>query len=191
MPRLGRIALVAGVVVALTVPAALVGATALSGTAVAASGAVRHLTDVPGPSGVSAQDAAIEDAATGTVLWSRNLDNEWPMASITKVMTALVVLRIGGLNTVLTVPKAVTSYVKHYGASSAGLHPRDRLTVRQLLYALLLPSGSDAGYTLASAYGPGIPAFVAKMNVTAQALGMTRSHFSNFDGLPYPTATST
>ena len=64
------------------------------------------------------------------------------------------------------------------------------LTVRQLLYGLLLPSGADAAYALARAYGPGLSAFVATMNATARLLGMRRTHFSNFDGLPYPTSYS-
>ena len=63
----------------------------------------------------------------------------------------------------------------------------DKLTVRQLLYAMLLPSGADAAYALAEACGPGLNAFIAKMNATARLLGMTRTHFTNFDGLPYPT----
>jgi D-alanyl-D-alanine carboxypeptidase (penicillin-binding protein 5/6) len=77
--------------------------------------------------------------------------------------------------------------VRAHNASSAGLRPGDKLTARQLLYALLLPSGADAAYALAKAYGPGLGAFVTKMNATARLLGMTRTHFSNFDGLPYPT----
>jgi serine-type D-Ala-D-Ala carboxypeptidase (penicillin-binding protein 5/6) len=148
-----------------------------------------------GPGDVSAPEAAIANASTGTILWSRELNTERPIASITKVMTALVVLRslgmgAGGLSNVLTVPSAVTGYVDEYDASSAGLHPGDRLTVNQLLYAMLLPSGADAAYTLADAYGPGLPAFVAKMNATAREFGMTGTDFSNPDGLPYPSSRS-
>ena len=139
-----------------------------------------------GPSGVAAPEAAVANGYTGRILWSRELNTERPIASITKVMTALVVLRSGGLNRVITVPRSVVSYVDEYGASSAGLHPGDKLTVGELLYAMLLPSGADAADTLAQAYGPGVPAFVAKMNATARAIGMTRTNFSNFDGLPYP-----
>ena len=135
---------------------------------------------------MSAPEAAIADLRHGNILWSRELNTERPIASITKVMTALVVLRSGGLNRVLTVPKAVVSYVDEYGASSAGLRPGDRLSIGQLLSAMLLPSGADAAYALAQAYGPGINAFVAKMNATARALGMWHTNFSNFDGLPYP-----
>ena len=139
---------------------------------------------------MAADTAAIANADNGDVLWSRNLSTERPIASITKVMTALVVLRAGGLDDRLTVPSAVIGYDEEYDASTAGLIPGDRLTAGQLLYALLLPSGADAAYTLAQAYGPGLPAFVSKMNALARELGMTRTRFSNPDGLPYPTGTS-
>jgi len=144
-----------------------------------------------GPVGVQAKAAAIAVASTGQVLWSRDLNTEVPMASITKVMTALVVIRAGHLGRRITVPPAVTGYVEEHDASSAGLRPGDTLTASQLLAALLLPSGADAAYTLAEMYGPGLSAFIAKMNATAKSLGMTRTHFSNFDGLPYPTGYST
>jgi D-alanyl-D-alanine carboxypeptidase (penicillin-binding protein 5/6) len=144
-----------------------------------------------GPSGVQAMDAAVANAATGRVLWSRGLNVERPMASITKVMTALVVIRAGDLSRRITVPAAVIGYVRAYGASNAGLRPGDVLTASQLLNALILPSGADAAYTLAVAYGPGIGAFVARMNATARVLGLGRTHFTNFDGLPYPTGYST
>ena len=112
------------------------------------------------------------------------------MASITKVMTAFVVIRAGHLDRAITIPSAVIGYVRAHNASSAGLRPGDKLTARQLLYGLLLPSGADAAYALAKAYGPGLRAFVTKMNATARQLGMRRTHFSNFDGLPYPTSYS-
>jgi serine-type D-Ala-D-Ala carboxypeptidase (penicillin-binding protein 5/6) len=144
-----------------------------------------------GPSGVQARAAAIADASTGQVLWSRDLNTELPIASITKVMTALVVIRAGDLSRRITVPSAVVGYVEEHDASSAGLRPGDTLTASQLLEGLLLPSGADAAYTLAEAYGPGLGAFITKMNGTARLLGLTRTHFSNFDGLPYPTGYST
>jgi serine-type D-Ala-D-Ala carboxypeptidase (penicillin-binding protein 5/6) len=144
-----------------------------------------------GPSGVQATAAAIAVASTGQVLWSRDLNTELPIASITKVMTALVVIRAGHLSRKITVPPAVVGYVEEHDASSAGLVPGDTLTAGQLLEGLLLPSGADAAYTLAGAYGPGLGAFIAKMNATARMLGMTRTHFSNFDGLPWPTGYST
>jgi serine-type D-Ala-D-Ala carboxypeptidase (penicillin-binding protein 5/6) len=146
---------------------------------------------VGAPAGVNAKGAALADATTGTLLWSRDPDTERPMGSITKVMTALLVIRAGDLDRKIRVPKAVIPYVLKYGADSAGLHPGDVLTAQQLLEAMLLPSGCDAAYTLAVAYGPGMQAFLAKMNATAKQLGMAHTHFTSPDGLPYPTEFST
>jgi serine-type D-Ala-D-Ala carboxypeptidase (penicillin-binding protein 5/6) len=143
------------------------------------------------PSGVKAKGAVLANAATGGLLWSRDLDTERPIGSVTKVMTALLVIRAGDLNRQIQVPKAVIGYVDKYQADSAGLHPGDVLTAQQLLEAMMLPSGCDAAYTLATAYGPGIPAFLAKMNAAAQGLGMAHTRFTSPDGLPYPTETST
>lgn len=143
------------------------------------------------PSGVKAKGGVLANAATGGLLWSRDLGTERPIGSVTKVMTALVVIQAGNLDREIQVPKAVIPYVDKYAGDSAGLHPGDILTVQQLLEAMLLPSGCDAAYTLATAYGPGIPAFLAKMNATAQRLGMAHTHFTSPDGLPYPTEFST
>ena len=157
----------------------------------AASTSSPSSTSVAGPSGVGARAAAIENASTGTLLWSRELNKERPMASITKVMTALVVIRAGNLSREVTIPSAVVAYVRKFDASSADLWPGDKLSASQLLDGLMLPSGCDAAYALAQAYGPGLADFIAKMNATAKLLGLTRTHFSNFDGLPWPTEYST
>src|SRR5580700_625889 len=172
----GAAVLAAGLTLAVTAPSA-------------AASAARPGTT--GPAGVQAKAAAIEVASSGQVLWSRDLNTEVPMASITKVMTALVVIRAGDLGRKITVPSAVVGYVAEHDASNAGLRPGDTLTAAQLLEGLLLPSGADAAYTLAEAYGPGLRAFIAKMNATAKVLGMTRTHFTNFDRLPWPTGYST
>ena len=170
--------------------AALAASVALGAAPAARASAGISAASSAGPSGVGALSAAVENAATGRLLWSRGLNTERPMASITKVMTAFVVIRAGRLDRTITISAAVTGYVRAHNASSAGLRPGDKLTARQLLYALLLPSGADAAYALAKAYGPGLAAFVAKMNATARLLGLRRTHFSNFDGLPYPTSYS-
>ena len=146
---------------------------------------------VGAPAGVQAKGAVLADASTGSVLWSRGLNAELPMGSITKVMTALVVIRAGDLNRKIRVPKSVIAYVSKYGGESAGLIPGDVVTAQELLEAMLLPSGCDAAYTLAMAYGPGMSAFLAKMNETAKQLGMLHTHFTSPDGLPYPTEFST
>jgi serine-type D-Ala-D-Ala carboxypeptidase (penicillin-binding protein 5/6) len=143
------------------------------------------------PTRVKAKGAALADPKTMQLLWSRHLDTERPIGSITKVMTALVVVRAGDLNRKIRIPKAVLNYVAKYQGESAGLHPGDVLTARDLLAALLLPSGCDAAYVLAMTYGPGMKAFLAKMNATARQLGMMHTHFTSPDGLPYPTEYST
>jgi serine-type D-Ala-D-Ala carboxypeptidase (penicillin-binding protein 5/6) len=143
------------------------------------------------PRGVKAKAGILADATTGQVLWSSGGATERPIASITKVMTALIVLRAGNLNRPIKVPKSVIAYVVKYGAESAGLVPGQVLTAGELLQALLLVSACDAAYTLATAYGPGLPAFIAKMNATAAQLGLTHTHFTSPDGLPYPSETST
>ena len=143
------------------------------------------------PQGVKAKGAVLADAATGQVLWSRGLNTERPMASVAKVMTALVVLDGGQLDLPIRVPQAAFNYAWKYGGETAALRPGDELTVQELLEALLLPSGADAAYTLANAYGPGLTAFIARMNATAAQMGLTHTHFTSPDGLPYPTETST
>ncbi|MGI5217447.1 D-alanyl-D-alanine carboxypeptidase family protein [Nocardia sp. CA-290969] len=138
------------------------------------------------PDGVLAPAAALAEANTGLIMWSRQPDTRLPIASITKVMTAVVVLESGDLERPITVPQSAVDSSAAYGGSSAGLVPGEVLTARQLLYAMMLPSGCDAAYALAEAYGPGRAAFVAKMNATAQRLGMPNTHFSDPSGLPVP-----
>jgi serine-type D-Ala-D-Ala carboxypeptidase (penicillin-binding protein 5/6) len=147
---------------------------------------------VGGPAGVQVTGAALAYAATGQVLWSIGLNTERPIGSIVKVMTALVVIQAGDLNREITVPGSVIGYLdSQNGPSTAGLIVGDRLTALELLEALLLPSGCDAAYTLAQAYGPGTGAFIAKMNAEARRLGLTGTYFSNFDGMPWPGEYST
>jgi len=153
------------------------------------AGPVIQVTGAPG--GVKAKGAVLADAATGQVLWGRDVDSERPMASVTKVMTALLVLESGNLGQQIRVPKAAFDYAWNYGGETAALHPGDVLTAQQLLAALLLPSGADAAYTLANTYGPGLGAFIARMNATAARMGMRHTHFTSPDGLPYPTGTAT
>jgi serine-type D-Ala-D-Ala carboxypeptidase (penicillin-binding protein 5/6) len=142
---------------------------------------------------IRARWAEIAVAATGQDLWSRSSVTRRPMGSVTKVMTAYVVLTTPrlNLNRVITVPAAVTAYDSEFDASTAGLRPGEKLTTLQLLYAMMLPSGCDAAFTLATAYGPGFSGFIAKMNATARKLGLTRTHFTDPAGLPNPGQYST
>src|ERR1700685_2216739 len=101
-----------------------------------------------GPTGIRIKAGALANAATGQILWSDGLDTERPIGSIVKVMTALVVIRAGNLNQVITVPKSVVGYLKKQDQpSTAGLIPGDKLTARELVEAMLLPAGGGGGYT--------------------------------------------
>ncbi|MBB5912772.1 D-alanyl-D-alanine carboxypeptidase (penicillin-binding protein 5/6) [Nocardia transvalensis] len=145
----------------------------------------------PEPEGVQAVGAALADGNTGAVRWSREMNTQAPIGSIAKVMTALVVLNEGGLDRPITVPDGIIAYDNRFGASTADLVPGEVLTARQLLYAMLLPSGCDAAYALAEAYGPGQEGFIAKMNDTARQLGLGNTHFTDPSGLPYPDGYAT
>jgi D-alanyl-D-alanine carboxypeptidase (penicillin-binding protein 5/6) len=159
----------------------------------AASAATRRAEAASAPAGVRSHWAELANAATGANLWSRSSVLERPMGSITKVMTAYVVLTTPGLNLnrVITVPSGIVAYDQRYDASVAGLRPGERYTTLQLLYAMMLPSGCDAAYTLADAYGPGLAGFIARMNTTARKLGLTKTHFTDFSGVPAPGEYST
>jgi len=181
-----------------TRPSASVGRSAASATAkVPASARPKTEPARPGltvsgaPSGVKAKAGILIDAATGQVLWARNADAVRPIASIAKVMSALVILQAGGLNRKIVVPAAVTGYVAKNQANAAGLIPGQVFTADQLLHVMMVVSAADAAYALASAYGPGLPGFIAKMNAEAARLGLAHTHFTSPDGLPYPTETST
>jgi len=161
--------------------------TGLAGPAPAAAAVAAPLAGPAGPANVLALGADLVDTRTGATLWSRAASTPRPIASITKVMTALVVLRAGHLDRQITVTRAAVRYVRKHDGTSAGLKAGDVLTARELLNAMLLPSGCDAAFLLASAYAPTQQDFVAQMNARAAALHMYSTHFDNFDGLPMPT----
>ncbi|MDJ0381089.1 serine hydrolase [Streptomyces sp. G-G2] len=140
---------------------------------------------------VSAAGAFLMNGATGAVLSSKSPDTKRQMASTTKVMTAVVVATAPGLdpNRKVTVQQAYLDYVYLQGASSAGLKAGATVTVRQLLYAMLLPSGCDAAFALADTFGSGATTaarrtdFIQQMNAKAKALGMTNTVYDSFDGI--------
>ncbi|GGO15532.1 D-alanyl-D-alanine carboxypeptidase family protein [Microbispora bryophytorum] len=140
---------------------------------------------------VTAREAYLVDTTQGTVQFAKRETRRVPIASLTKVMTAYVVRRQASLNDVVTVTAADIRHATAGGATTAGLRAGERLTVRDLLYGLLLPSGADAAHALAERYGPGTAKFVARMNAAARALGLRDTRYANPDGLPskaYSTA---
>ena len=113
------------------------------------------------------------------------------MASTTKVVTAITVLTTPGVSLTkkVTVKQTYRDYVTREKGSTADLKTGDKLTVRQLLSGLMLPSGCDAAYALADAFGTGsttaarTKSFIGKMNAKAKALGMKNTNFDSFDGI--------
>jgi serine-type D-Ala-D-Ala carboxypeptidase (penicillin-binding protein 5/6) len=149
---------------------------------VATAAAVPATTGHP-PRDIAARAGELANALTGRQLWGRRQYSQRPIASITKVMTALVVVRSGDLDRRIRITAADERYARNHNETSAGLRPGDILTAGQLLYAMLLPSGADAALALANSFGPGWRAFVRKMNATARRLRLVGTHFTNFDGL--------
>lgn len=127
---------------------------------------------------VDMQAGALVDAE-GRVLWSRNANVERPMASITKIMTAVVAIERGGLDDMVTVPKDSTSV----GESTSYLRAGEKLTLREVLEALLVKSGNDAAVAIAEHISGDESAFVDLMNAKAKQLGLTHTSYRNPHGL--------
>lgn len=140
--------------------------------------------DAPEVGDIAARSWALTDAETGLYLAGKNSDERLAIASTTKVMTALVALKEGvDLDEQVTVSKQAESYVG-FVYSNVGLIRGERLSVRDLLVASLVPSGTDADYALAEHLGGGsVDAFVKKMNDETHALGLKNTHFGNPAGL--------
>jgi serine-type D-Ala-D-Ala carboxypeptidase (penicillin-binding protein 5/6) len=120
------------------------------------------------------------DATDGERLAGRGISSQRAIASTTKLMTAYLALRELPLDKMLTAPAYQPSSPLE---SLAGLAPGERMSVRDLLYALLLASANDAAVTLAEGVSGSVPRFVREMNKTAAALGLTGTHYENPIGL--------
>jgi D-alanyl-D-alanine carboxypeptidase (penicillin-binding protein 5/6) len=141
-------------------------------------------TDPARPPRVPAAAAVLADADTGQILYAKQAATRRPIASITKVMTALLTLDALPLHDVVTVdPRAVFERDDFGASSTLGLHGGERITVENLLYALLLGSANDAADALAIAVDGSTDAFVRHMNRRAAALGMRRTTFASPSGL--------
>ncbi len=120
------------------------------------------------------------DVHSGRVLWARSTGQPLPIASLTKMMTALVVV-----DTDRPTDKVlITSQALQFSGSGVGLLPLGRrVSLRALLYGLLLPSGNDAAIALAQHVAGGQERFVALMNARARAMGLSCTHFSTVSGI--------
>jgi len=138
----------------------------------------------PGAPKLNAGSWTLIDAETGLYLAGKNPDEQVPIASTTKIMVALVALDEGvDLDEQVIVSEDAASYAGSV-YSNVGLYPYDRVSVRDLLTAALIPSGTDAVYALAEHLGDGsVDEFVAKMNDKAKELGLENTHFENPAGI--------
>jgi len=123
--------------------------------------------------------AGLLSTSDGRSLWERRADDERAMASITKIMTALVVLEGAELDEMVTVSAEAAAV----GESEAGLKAGQQVSVRSLLEALLVHSANDAAMALAEHVAGDVPAFVALMNEKAASLGLRDTAFKNPHGL--------
>ena len=140
--------------------------------------------DAVQPPDIGAASAILVDLATGQVLFSRDPDARRPIASLTKIMTALLVLERSHLTDIVTVrPDAVISSDARAGVASLGLQVGERISVEDLLYALLLQSANDAAVALADHVAGSQARFVRMMNARAHALGMTHTRYRSASGL--------
>lgn len=129
--------------------------------------------------GISASSAIVMDLNSGRVLYKNNINEQRLIASTTKIMTCLVAIRYGALDEVVTVDESV---LKAYG-SAIYIEVGEEISLRDLLYGLMLRSGNDAAIVIANAVSGSMESFVYLMNETAKSIGMENTIFYNNHGL--------
>lgn len=130
---------------------------------------------------VTSGSAGLFDLENKTVLYAKSVHEKMYPASTTKIMTCLIALKYGSLDETITVGNEC--YNVESGSSVADIRPGDQLTLRELLYGLLINSGNDAAMSIAVAVAGSVDAFVEMMNTEAARLGATNTHFVNPHGL--------
>ncbi|WP_270171701.1 D-alanyl-D-alanine carboxypeptidase family protein [Paenibacillus sp. SYP-B4298] len=133
----------------------------------------------------SARSAILLDADSGTVIYEKNSHDRLPPASITKVMTMLLIMEAIDSEQIKWTDKVVTSeYAASMGGSQIFLEPGEEMTVEELLKGIAMASGNDASVAMAEKIAGTEEAFVKRMNERAQELGLKNTHFVNCNGLP-------
>lgn len=127
----------------------------------------------------SAQGAVLMEAESKRVLYEVNAGKQLPMASTTKILTALVAIKNADLDKIVAVPKEAQGIE----GSSIYLRAGEHLTIRELLYGLMLQSGNDSAVAIAVLVGGSIEKFAGMMNSCAKSLGAVNSNFTNPHGL--------
>ena len=132
---------------------------------------------------VNAAAVIVMDEASGSVMYQQNAEAPLPPASLTKIATAVVALKEGGLDQWVTVD---VDYREMPRSSVMGLLPGDMFTLRDLLYGMILPSGNDAALAVGRAVAGSDEAFVSRMNALVAGLGLVETNFKNPHGLGAP-----
>ncbi len=136
------------------------------------------------PFDLDCRSAILMDAATGTVLYEKNPDEGLPPASVTKIMTLLLVMEaIDGGKIKLEDKLSVSEYAASMGGSQVYLEPGEEMTVNDLIKCVVVSSANDAAVTLAEAVAGTETSFITMMNEKAKELGMSNSNFENATGL--------
>lgn len=129
-----------------------------------------------------AQGAGVFNTATGEIPYAQNIYDALYPASTTKILTAYIALKEGKLDDIVTVSENALNLDPD--SSTCGLAVGDKITLRDLLYGLMMKSGNDAAVAIAEYISGDTTAFAAKMNEEARLLGATKSSFMNPHGLP-------
>ncbi|NOU64483.1 D-alanyl-D-alanine carboxypeptidase [Paenibacillus sp. LMG 31461] len=133
----------------------------------------------------NALSAVLMDADTGTVIAEKNKDAKLPPASITKIMTMLLIMEAVDKGTIKMDEKvSVSEYAASMGGSQIFLEPGEQMSVQEMLKGIAMASGNDASVAMAEKIAGSEENFVAMMNERAGQLGMKNTHFSNCNGLP-------
>lgn len=136
-------------------------------------------SDTTNEPSINSRAAIVYDRNSGIVLFGKNENEKRKMASTTKIMTAIVVIENSNLDDIVTVSQKAAGT----GGSRLGLHTNDKVSVRNLLYGLLLCSGNDAAVALAEYIGGDLPHFADLMNKKCDELNLTSTHFVSPHGL--------
>jgi D-alanyl-D-alanine carboxypeptidase len=147
---------------------------------------------MPAAAADSKAAAMVFDANSGKTLYARNADAERYPASLTKMMTLYILFEeLRAKRVSLSTPFTVSDLASRQAPSKLGLKPGSTITAEDCILSLVTKSANDAAVVIAENVAGSVPAFAARMNRTAKALGMTQTNFRNPNGLPDPAQHTT
>lgn len=130
---------------------------------------------------IQGRSCIVLDANTGNILYNKNMNKKIYPASCTKVLTAIVAIENSDLDDIITVKKDATELA--YNSSHIALTEREKISMEQALFALLMSSANDSATAIAEHVGGSVDGFAEMMNEKAESIGCTDTHFTNANGL--------